>query len=245
MRSASSWFCDSFADEAFATLRILPRSGRMACVSRDAGALRGAAGRVALDDENLRSGRRLDGAVGELAGQAQLARRRLAADLFLALALQPVLGLVDRPLEQLRRLHRAVGQPVVERVAHGALDDARGFLRGEAILGLALEFRLADEHRQHGGGRAHHVVGGDLSRAAVIGQLAIGAQALGQRRAQAVLVRAAVGRRDGVAVGARKPSSSAIQATAHSTEPWPFSPLVRPANRSLVTIVRPAISLVR
>ena len=41
-------------------------------------------------------------------------------------------------------------------------------------------------------------------RAAVVGQLAVGAQALGQRRAQAGLVRAAVGRRDGVAVGARE-----------------------------------------
>ena len=84
------------------------------------------------------------------------------------------------------------------------LDDARRFLRGEAVLGLALEFRLADEHRQHGGGRAHHVVGGDLRRPAVVGQLAVGAQALRQRRAQAGLVRAAVGRRDGVAVGARE-----------------------------------------
>ena len=202
MRSASSWFCDSLADEALATLRILPRSGRMACVSRARALLAEPPARIAFDDEDFGAGRRLDGAVGELAGQAQLARRRLAADLLFAPALQAVLGLVDRPFEQLRRLHRAVGQPVVEGVAHGALDDARRFLRGEAILGLALELRLADEHRQHGRRRAHHVVGGHLRGAAVVGQLAVGAQALRQRRAQAGFVRAAVGRRDGVAVGA-------------------------------------------
>ena len=34
MRSDSSWFCDSFCDEALATLRILPRSGSMAWLSR-------------------------------------------------------------------------------------------------------------------------------------------------------------------------------------------------------------------
>ena len=32
---------------------------------------------------------------------------------------------------------------------------------GEAVLGLALEFRLAHEHRQHHGGAHHHVFRGD------------------------------------------------------------------------------------
>ena len=36
-------------------------------------------------------------------------------------------------------------------------DDALGFGGGEAILGLALEFRLAHEHGEHAGG-AHHDV---------------------------------------------------------------------------------------
>ena len=31
---------------------------------------------------------------------------------------------------------------------------------GEAVLGLALEFRLADEHREHAAGARHHVVAG-------------------------------------------------------------------------------------
>ena len=146
----------------------------------------------------------LDGAVGELARQAQLARRRLAADLLLALALQALLGLVDRPVEELRRLRGAVGEPMVEGVAHRALDDAGRLLRREPVLGLALELRLADEHGEHGGGRAQDVVGGDLGGAAVVGELAVGAQALRQRLAQAGLVRAAVGRGDGVAVGAQE-----------------------------------------
>src|SRR5690606_6775841 len=71
----------------------------------------GAAGAVALDDEDLGAARLLDRAVGELAGEAQLARRRLAPDLLLAPPLESLLGLVDRPFEQPRRLLRAVGEP--------------------------------------------------------------------------------------------------------------------------------------
>ena len=56
-----------------------------------------------------------------------------------------------------------------------------------------------DEHR---GRRAHHVLGRDLRRLAVADALAELAQALRQRRAEAVLVRAALAGRNGVAVGA-------------------------------------------
>ena len=97
------------------------------------------------------------------------------------------------------------GQPMVERVAQHALDDAGGLRARQPVLGLALELGLADEHRQHGGGGAEHVVGRHLRHALVAGQFAIAAQALGQRGAKARLVRAAVGRRHGVAIGAQEP----------------------------------------
>jgi hypothetical protein len=39
---------------------------------------------------------------------------------------------------------------------------------GEAVLGLADEFRLADEDRQHAGSRDHHVVAGDDAAARLL-----------------------------------------------------------------------------
>ena len=76
---------------------------------------------------------------------------------------------------------------------------------GEAVLGLALEFRLADEHREHGAGAGHHVVAGDRGGAlALVDALGVVLEAAQQRRAQAGFMRAAVRRRDGVAVGVEK-----------------------------------------
>ena len=73
---------------------------------------------------------------------------------------------------------------------------------GEAVLGLALEFRLADEHREHAAGAGHHVFGGD-GRGALFLADARGVilQAAQQRGAQARFMGAAVGGGDGVAVG--------------------------------------------
>ena len=155
---------------------------------------------VALDEEDLGIAARI-GAVDQLAGKAQLARRVLAADLFFATALEPILGLVDRPFEETRRLLRAVGEPMIEGVADRVLDDAGGFLRRETILGLALEFRLANEDRKHPRRGAENVLGGDLRGFLVAGEFTVGAQALHQGGAEALLVRAAFGRRHGIAVG--------------------------------------------
>ena len=57
---------------------------------------------------------------------------------------------------------------MVEGVAHRVLDDADGLGGGQPVLGLADEFRLADEDREHAR-RAEimHVVGGDGGRALV------------------------------------------------------------------------------
>ena len=113
-----------------------------------------------------------------LPGSRSLRVADLPADFLLALALEALLGLVDGPVEQLGGLLGAVGQPVVEGIAHRILDDARGLLGGELVLGLALELGLADEHREHGGGGAQHIVGGDLAGPAVADPLAEIAQAL-------------------------------------------------------------------
>ena len=77
--------------------------------------------------------------------------------------------------------------------------------------------------------------------ALVADALAEVAQPLAERRAQAVLVRAAFGRGDGVAVGVREAVLVGDPATAHSTEPWPPSLSMRPAKMSLVTRVWPSI----
>ena len=94
---------------------------------------------------------------------------------------------------------------MVESVLDRVLDDPRGLGAGQPVLGLALELGLADEHRQHGGRGAEHVVGRHLRDPLIAGELAIGAQALGQRRAQTRLMRTAVRRRHGIAIGAQEP----------------------------------------
>ena len=86
-------------------------------------------------------------------------------------------------------------------VAHRGLDQARRLGGGEAVLGLALELGVADEDRDHRLGAVGHVLAGDLRRLAVADELAVGAQALEERRPKPGLVGAALGRRDGVAVG--------------------------------------------
>ena len=90
-------------------------------------------------------------------------------------------------------------------------------LRGrQPILGLALEFRLADEYGDHAGCAVHYVVACDRRRAlALTHSLGMVLDALQQRTAQPRLVRAAVRRRNRVAIGGQDPSLSAVQATAH------------------------------
>ena len=89
---------------------------------------------------------------------------------------------------------------MVEMVAHRGLDEARRLEAGEAVLGLALEMRVADEDAEHQLDAVEDVVGGDVLGALVADQLAERADALGQRGAKARFVGAAVGGRDGVAV---------------------------------------------
>ena len=125
-RSDSSWFCCSLPAPALATFRILPRSGRIAWVSRSRACL---ALPPALSPSTRKisvPSRRVAGAVGQLAGQAQLAGRGLARDFLFLPPLQPVFGLVDDEVQQLVGFGRAFRQPMVEMIAHHVLDQALG-----------------------------------------------------------------------------------------------------------------------
>ena len=94
-----------------------------------------------------------------------------------------------------------VGEEMIEGIADRALDDAGCLRRRELVLGLALELGLADEDREHGGAGDHDVVSRDDRSALVADALGVIAQGAQKRDAQALLMRAAIGRWDGVAIG--------------------------------------------
>ena len=100
-----------------ATFRILPRRGRMAWVVRS---------RACLAEPPAESPSTMNSSVPladwreqsrQLAGQAQLAGGRGALDLLVLAAPQAVLGALDDEAQQDVGLFRALGQPVVQRVA--------------------------------------------------------------------------------------------------------------------------------
>ena len=148
---------------AFSTLRILPRIGRIAWI-RGSRPCRGrAAGRVALDDEDLALlgvGRL---AVGELAGQAAAAEQALAAA-------GQVAGLAGgdpggrrglRLADDVLALGGVLLEPVAELVVDDPLHEALGLGVAELGLGLALELRLAELDRDDRGQALADVVAGD------------------------------------------------------------------------------------
>ena len=98
-----------------------------------------------------------------------------------------------------------VGQEMVELVAHRGLHHARGLRAGQPVLGLALEMRVADEQRQDQLGPGHDIVGIEiLDPLPLPDELRERAQPLGQGGADALRVRAAVRRRDRVAIVGRR-----------------------------------------
>ena len=113
---------------------------------------------------------------------------------------------------------RISGQPMVEVVAHRLLDEALRVGGGELVLGLALEFRLADEDRQHGSRRRHHVVGGDAAALLRCRRARHGSQARSARCAGPV--HACRPRASGWCCNRNGRSRRlGVQATAHSTAP--------------------------
>ena len=121
---------------------------------------------------------------------------------FSCAAADALLGALDHEVQQLVGLQRIARQPVIEGILDRLFDDALGFGGGKAILGLALEFRLAHEHGKHDGGARHHVFRGDAGGAlALADALGVILQAAQQRAAHARFMRAAVRRRHRVAIG--------------------------------------------
>ena len=166
--------------------------------------LGGAARRIALDQEDFGIFPVGARAVGQFAGQAQPLGCGLALGVLLLPALQPFFGLVDDEAQQLVRLFRLVGQPMVEPVLHRLFDKTGGMLGDQLFLGLALELRVTDEDRQHDGRAAQNIVRRDLRGALVADQVAIGFQGAQQRRAQTLFMGTAQRGRYGIAVGVQE-----------------------------------------
>ena len=155
MAVISAWisvFFSILSMRARSTLRILPRMGRIAWVPRVARAIRGAAGGVALDDEQLALARIAAGAVGQLVGHARARQAGLAPDDLAGLpGGHPRLG------RRLALLHDLVGlggvllEPLGQLLVGGPLDQRAHRDVAELGLGLALELRLAQLHGDDGG----------------------------------------------------------------------------------------------
>src|SRR5262249_56388701 len=100
---------------------------------------------------------------------------------------------LDHKVEELVGLGGIGGEPVIDWASDRIVDDARRFAGCEPIFGLALEFGLTDEHRDHAGGAIHHVVAAHYSRALALAHaLGMILNALQERGAQTRFVRAAV-----------------------------------------------------
>src|SRR3954453_20776287 len=149
-----SWFCRTLSMRAFSTLRILPRSGRTACVLRSRPCLAEPPAEAtsttnsslcARDDEKLGERRVARRAVGELARQRRVLQRALAPREVARLArrragLRGLDGLADDHAALLVVLLEELRQALVDDVLHEA-----GHARvAELGLRLALELRVAE-----------------------------------------------------------------------------------------------------
>ena len=179
IRSGSSWFSRSLSAVALATFRILPRSGRMAWVSRLRACLGRAAGRIALDQEDLGAGRgacccsrracRAGGACGSRSCAA-VSRSCLRRSRSSALA-------TTCSSSTLPRLAVA-GQPVLEVVARRWSRPAwppRRLTSRSLVWPWNCGCSMNTETRP--AAPLDHVVGGDDRALAVAGQLGVALQA--------------------------------------------------------------------
>ena len=161
--------------------------------------LGGAAGRIALDQEQFAAGRVALLAVGQLAGQAgdveralapgQVARlaRRLAGDRGFHHLADDALGLV-----------RVLLEPLLQPLADHVLDRWADFGGDQLVLGLAGEFRIRHLHRQDAGQPLARILAAER-HLLLLGDTAlhgIGVDGAGQGRAQARQMRAAIALRD-------------------------------------------------
>ena len=150
--------------------------------------LRRAAGRVALDDEELGERRVLHRAVGELAGQHRVLQSGLAPGQVTRLAGRVAgPGGVDRLGQDAAGVRRVLLEEVAEPPVDDLLDQPLDRRVAELALGLPLELRVGELHRDHRGQTLADVLAGEvlvllLEQAAVACD---GVQGPGKRRAEA------------------------------------------------------------
>src|SRR5262245_22922154 len=107
-------------------------------------------------------------------------------------------------------------QPQREVILYEPADERRALARGEPLLGLARELRLLDLHGQNEVDAFPDVLGRELDAARQqIAELAELAQRVGEARAHAVDVRAALRRRNQVHVALEHGLPAALAAPEH------------------------------
>ena len=148
---------------AEATLRILPRSGSIAWVSRLRRLLGRAAGRIALDQEQSRYRAAIWRSNRPACRAGAGVWSAVLREHVLGLAAGAVFGAFDHEGEQIGGLAGSPARQWSKRSRNDASTSRVGFGAGELFLGLALELRLADEQRDFGGSGASDVLGGELA----------------------------------------------------------------------------------
>ena len=184
---------------ARSTLRILPRRGKHRLELAIAALLGGAAGRIALDEEDLGLGRVALLAVGELAGQAGDVERALAPGQLAGLARRLArLRRLDHLADDDARLLRMLLEPLRQQLADEALDDGPHFRGHELVLGLRGEFRVGAFDAQNAGQALAAVVAGQVDLLPLHQPRAfrVADDLAGERAAQADQMRAAVALRN-------------------------------------------------
>src|SRR5690606_26467608 len=146
-------------------------------------------------------------AVAELAGHAAALEDALAAGRLAGLARRGPGGRrLHRLADDVARLRRGGLQPGAQLVVDDLLREGPGLGVAELGLGLALELRLAELDRDDGGETLADVVAREvvvlLLEEVLLAGVAVDQR--GERRAEALLVGAALGRGDRVGVGVHR-----------------------------------------
>ena len=189
---------------ARSTLRIFPRNGRTAWIFAVAALLGGAAGRVALDDEDLGLGRIALLAVGELARQARDVERPFAPGELARLARRLArLRRLDHLADDDARFRRMLLEPLLQKFVDEPLDHRPHLGGDELVLGLRREFRIGALDAEHAGQTLAAVVAGEVDLLLLQQARAFGVadHLPGQRAPEADEMRAAVALRDVVGEG--------------------------------------------
>ncbi len=198
IRVPISWLDSILSMRTRSTLRILPRSGKHGLEFAVAALLGGAAGGIALDDEELGFGGIALLAIGELARQRRHAERALARHLARLAGGFAGGGRLDDLADDDLGLARMLLEPGGERLVEHAFDHRPHFGGDQLVLGLGREFGVRHLDRQHRGQALAAVVAGerDLLLAGEAARIRIAGHLARQRAAEAGEMGAAVALRD-------------------------------------------------